>query len=128
MKKLRNEEIESIATQLVIAYEKQQGRDQFIKKTKGCGWDLCSKNNQEIRYIEIKSTKQKSLRGRWIEKMGREHMRSNQDFWVYAVVECKEDGSGRIIPISPDQLKTVEIVEEVKYVMKFPKEIFRTQT
>lgn len=124
MKKLKNLEIEDIATQLVIEYEKNQGRNILKPKQKGCGWDLCTSDGKETRYIEIKSTTKKNLTGRWIEKAGYSHLKNNPDFWVYAVVDCEENKQGKIIPLSPEQLKNVEIVEETKYIMKFPKEIF----
>lgn len=124
MKKLKNLEIENIATQLVIKYENEGGRKILKTKQKGCGWDLCTSDGKETRYIEIKSTSKKNLTGRWIEKAGYEHLKNNQDFWIYAVINCKDNGEGKIIALNHSQLKKVEIVEEIKYMMKFPKETF----
>jgi hypothetical protein len=124
VKKLKNLEIETVATQLVINFEKEHGRSILKNKQKGCGWDLCTSDGNEIRYIEIKSTTGKKLTGRWIEKAGHEHLKNNLNFWIYAVVNCKENGEGRIITLNHQQLKKVEIVEETKYIMKFAKETF----
>jgi hypothetical protein len=116
-----NIDIETIAVNLVLAKEAQEGRYSFIQKTRGCGWDLstATKDHSEIRYIEIKSTKTKKLVGRWLEKAGYEHLKNNKNFWIYSVTECKEDGSGIIKKYNWDDLQKLEIKEEIKYVVKF---------
>lgn len=121
---MKNLEIETVAVKLVLEHEKKEGRHIFKEKYKGCGWDVCSSDGINIRYIEIKSSKSKKLTGRWIEKAGYEHIKNNPNFWIYAVVNCKEDGSGNIIPINQTQLKNLGIVEEIKYILKIPNYFF----
>lgn len=110
-----NLDIEKIGTDIVLAYERAQGRDISKIKTKGCGWDLCTANQNEIRYIEIKTTKSKKLVGRWLEHRGYDQFLNNPDFWIYGVTEIKEDGTGKLKVYSP---KNIKITEDVKYVLK----------
>ena len=114
--KMKNLDIEKIGTDLVIAHEKAQGREIFRPKFKGCGWDLCTGNPNETRYIEIKTTRSKKLTGRWLEKAGYNQFRMNPDFYIYGVTEVKEDGTGIITVYKPSDI-TIE--EDIKYVLKF---------
>jgi len=114
--KMKNLDIEKIGTDLVIAYEKAQGREPFRPKYKGCGWDLNFGNNKETRYIEIKTTRSKKLTGRWLEKAGYNQLRMNPDFYVYGVTDIKDDGTGTLtIHTAAD----ITIEEDIKYVLKF---------
>jgi Holliday junction resolvase-like predicted endonuclease len=112
-----NLDIEKIGTKLVIEFEKEQGREILQQKYKGCGWDLCTSNDKETRFIEIKTSKSKKLVGRWIEKHGFEQLQNNPNFWVYSVTECKEDGTGIVKTYKGSDL---QYKEEVKYVLSFP--------
>ncbi len=111
-----NLDIEKIGTQIVIAYEKEQGREEFRPKYKGCGYDYCSGNDKETRYIEIKTTKSKKLTGRWLEKAGYNQLKLNPDFYVYGVTDIKEDGTGKLTIYTAADI-TIE--EDIKYVLKF---------
>jgi len=113
---MTNLDIEKIGTQLVIEFEKQQGREILRQKYKGCGWDLCTGNKNETRFIEIKTSRSKKLKGRWIEKCGFEHLQNNSHFWVYSVTECQENGSGIVKPYKGSNLK---YKEEIKYILSF---------
>lgn len=113
---MTNLDIEKIGTDLVLQYEQEQGRKQSKNKFSGCGWDLCTSNDSETRYIEIKTTTQKKLVGRWLEKAGYEHLKNNSNFWIYAVTEIKNDGTGKLAIYTA---KDITIHEEIKYVMKF---------
>ena len=113
---MKNLDIEKIGTDLVIAYEKGQGREIFRSKYKGCGYDLCTGNQNETRYIEIKTTRSKKLTGRWLEKAGYNQLRMNPDFYVYSVTNIKEDGTGVITVYTAADI-TIE--EDIKYVLKF---------
>ena len=110
-----NLDIEKIGTTLVLSYEKSQGRVPIQSKTKGCGWDLCTGNEHEKRYIEIKTTRSKKLTGRWLEHKGYEQFLNNPNFWVYGVTEIKEDGTGKVKTYSP---KKIVVTEDIKYVLK----------
>lgn len=110
-----NLDIERIGTDVVLAYEHSQNRAVVKLKTKGCGWDLCTGNEKETRYIEIKTTKSKKLTGRWLEHKGYEQFCNNPDFWIYGVTEIKEDGTGKLKIYSP---KDILITEDIKYVLK----------
>lgn len=113
---MKNLDIEKIGTDIVIAHEKEQGREVFRPKYKGCGYDLCMGNNKETRYIEIKTTTQKKLVGRWLEKAGYNQFNMNPDFYIYGVTEIKQDGTGKLKEYRPSD---ITIVEEIKYVLKF---------
>ena len=115
---MTNLDIEKIGTDLVLEYERKNGRLPFKPKHPGCGWDICTANQNEIRYIEIKTSTQKKLVGRWLEKAGYNNLKNNPDFWIYAVTEVKEDGTGILTVYSP---KDIVIEEDIKYVMKFNK-------
>ena len=113
---MKNLDIEKIGTDIVIAYEKKEGREIFRPKFRGCGWDLCTGNNKETRYIEIKTTCSKRLVGRWLEKAGHNQFIINPDFYIYGVTEIKEDGTGKLAIYKPSD---ITIVEEIKYVLTF---------
>jgi hypothetical protein len=115
---MTNLDIEKIGTEIVTAYEKTQGREIFRPKYKGCGYDLCTGNNKETRYIEIKTTRSKKLTGRWLEKAGYNQLQMNPDFYVYGVTDIKDEGTG-ILTIYTAADITIE--EDIKYVMKFEK-------
>jgi hypothetical protein len=110
-----NLDIEKIGTELVLKYEKEQQRNMLKNKTKGCGWDICTGNEKEIRYIEIKTTRSKKLTGRWLEHKGYDQFLNNPNFWIYGVTEIKEDGSGKVKTYSP---KNIIVTEDIKYVLK----------
>ena len=110
-----NLDIERIGTNLVLDYERSQNRTVLKVKTKGCGWDICTGNDKEIRYIEIKTTCSKRLTGRWLEHKGYDQFKNNPDFWIYGVTEIKEDGTGKVKMYSP---KNITITEDIKYVLK----------
>lgn len=110
-----NLDIEKIGTYIVLNYERSQNRSIVELKTKGCGWDLCTGNNKEIRYIEIKTTRSKKLTGRWLEHKGYEQFKNNPNFWIYGVTEIKEDGTGKLKIYSP---KNIQVTEDIKYVLK----------
>jgi len=111
-----NLHIEKIGTDIVIAHEKAEGREIFRPKYKGCGWDLCTGNENEIRYIEIKTTTQKKLTGRWLEKAGYNQFKTNKEFYIYGVTEIKQEGTGKLAIYKPSD---IIIEEEIKYVLKF---------
>jgi hypothetical protein len=47
---MKNLDIEKIGTDLVIAYEKAQGREPFRPKYKGCGWTTINTNRSCFDY------------------------------------------------------------------------------
>jgi hypothetical protein len=117
---IKNLDIERIGTDLVIAYEKAQGRDISKPKVKGCGWDLCTGDDKETRYIEVKATTKKRLEGRWLEKAGHNQLQTNPEFFIYVITNIDEND------ISKGDIKIytkedVSIVEEVKYMLKLKK-------
>jgi hypothetical protein len=114
---IKNLDIEKIGTDLVIAYEKIQGRDISKPKVKGCGWDLCTGDDKETRYIEVKATTKKRLEGRWLEKAGHNQLQTNPEFFIYVITNIDEND------ISKGDIKIytkedVTIVEEIKYMLK----------
>jgi Domain of unknown function (DUF3883) len=115
---MTNLDIEKIGTDLVLEYERKNQRLPFKTKYSGCGWDICTANKNETRYIEIKTSTQKKLVGRWLEKAGHNHLKTNPEFWIYAVTEIKEDGTGKLNIYTASDI-TIE--EDIKYVMKFNK-------
>lgn len=113
---MTNLEIERIGTLLVLEYEKSQGRRPLKEKFKGCGWDICTGNSLETRYIEIKTSRSKKLSGRWIEKKGWEQLKNNPDFWIYSVTEISSIPFGIIKTFKGSEIK---IREEIKYILCF---------
>lgn len=114
---IKNLDIERIGTDLVVAYEKTQGREIFRPKVKGCGWDLCTGNDKETRYIEVKATTKKRLEGRWLEKASHNQLQINPDFYIYVVTNIDEND------ISKGDIKIyvkedITITEEIKYMLK----------
>ena len=116
MQFVTNIDIEKVGTSLVLKYESENGRVVKQQKYRGCGWDICTGNDQETRYIEIKTSKSKKLVGRWLERHGFEQLRNNKDFWVYSVTECDENGTGVIKTYRGKDLK---YKLETKYVLEF---------
>ena len=113
---MKNLDIEKIGTDIVMSFEAKEGRQSFRPKYKGCGWDICTGNDKETRYIEIKTTTQKKLVGRWLEKAGHNQFKMNPDFYIYGVTEIKQDGTGKLTVYRPSDIL---IEEEIKYVLKF---------
>jgi hypothetical protein len=114
---IKNLDIERIGTDLVIAYEKSQGREICKPKVKGCGWDLCTGSGNETRYIEVKATTKRRLEGRWLEKASHNQLQTNPEFYIYTITNIDEHD------ISKGDIKIytredVTIVEEIKYMLK----------
>jgi len=114
---IKNLDIEKIGMDLVIAYEKEQGRLIFRPKSKGCGWDLCTGNPKETRYIEVKATTKKRLEGRWLEKASHNQLQNNPDFYIYVITNIDENdvSKGNIKIYTKED---ITIVEEIKYMLK----------
>lgn len=114
---MRNLDIEKIGTDIIVAYEKKQGREIIKPKFKGCGWDLCTGDGNEIRFIEVKATKSKRVTGRWLEKAGHNQLQTNPHFYVYTVTDIQENDNSGILNIYTKA--DIEITEEIKYMLKF---------
>jgi len=121
---MSNLETERLARAAVIQYEANRGRTEVEGEGgKGSGYDLKTQNAQgESRLIEIKSTKKPYLTARWLEPLEFEVMMTNDNYWVYAVLNAVD--SPRIRAFSKTEWLEHFDREELKRWYKFSRKEF----
>jgi hypothetical protein len=110
-------EIERIAVETVIQYERNQGRKPVSVEEENCGWDVTSLlGGQVARYIEAKG--RSGVGGvaltpnEWIKAQ-----RFGKDYWLYVVVNCRTKPELHIIQDPASKLSPREEVSVVRYMV-----------
>lgn len=82
---MANHQTEKKALEVVVAYEAANQRTAI--RVHKCGYDLCSKGDNEERHIEVKGTTKKSFSFRWLEPKEQKCLIEDPCFWLYLVTE-----------------------------------------
>jgi hypothetical protein len=110
-------EIERIAVETAMEYERSQGRKPVSVEAENCGWDLTSLHGGQVaRYIEAKG--RSGVGGvaltpnEWIKAQ-----RFGKDYWLYVVVNCRTKPELHIIQDPASKLSPREEVSVVRYMI-----------
>ena len=110
-------EIERIAVELVMKYEREQGRKPVSVEEDNCGWDVSSLLEGQVdRYIEVKGRAGEGgvalTPNEWIKAQ-----RFGKDYWLYVVVNCKTNPQLFLIQDPAAKLNPKEEVSVVRYMV-----------
>jgi len=109
----RDDEIESIAMKIVLQYEMENGREPEDVSRDNLGFDIISKNEKELRFIEVKG--RAAFGGialtpnEWIKAK-----RLKGDYWLYIVIDARTSPKLYIIQNPAERLKTREEIKVVR--------------
>jgi SNF2 family DNA or RNA helicase len=110
-----SEEIEKIGMNIVMEYEKSQGREPEDVSKENLGYDIRSKGKNEIRYIEVKTRKNEgSIALTLNEKNYAE--RFKEQYWLYVVYNAVSNPELLIINNPAEKLK-MEEKKEVRFII-----------
>jgi len=112
---VENEEIERIGMEIAMEYERRNGRKPEDVSDKNLGFDIKSKNENEIRYIEVKSRAGEGD----VELTTNEWMmarRFRDNYWLYVVSNAASNPTLTIIQNPADNLEALKKIE-VRYVV-----------
>jgi superfamily II DNA or RNA helicase len=110
-----SEEIEKIGMNIVMEYEKSQGREPEDVSKENLGYDIRSKGKNEIRYIEVKTRKNEgSIALTLNEKNYAE--RFKEQYWLYVVYNAASNPELLIINNPAEKLK-MEEKKEVRFII-----------
>jgi hypothetical protein len=110
-------EIERIAVQKAIEYEREQGRKPVSVEEENCGWDVTSLlGGQVARYIEVKGRSRIGgvalTPNEWIKAQ-----RFGKDYWLYVVVNSRTEPGLHIIQDPASKLTPREEMSVVRYMI-----------
>ena len=111
-----DEEVERIGMEIAIEYEKSQGRVPEDVSKENLGFDIRSRGEKEIRYIEVKARAKEGdialTPNEWLKaKM------LNEEYWLYVVTNAKTNPELYIINNPAENLEAKEKVEVVRYII-----------
>jgi superfamily II DNA or RNA helicase len=109
-------DVEAVAVQVAMQYELDHGRDPESVELSNLGFDLRSRGQQEIRYIEVKGRRGMGAisltANEWI-KAGR----FGEEYWLYVVYDCGTSNP-RLLVIR-DPARTLSVVENTHTAARF---------
>jgi len=110
-------EVEKIAVDVSMQYERDQGRKPVSVEEENCGWDVTSLDGGQVaRYIEVKGRAGEGgvalTPNEWIKAQ-----RFGKDYWLYVVVNCKSQPELHMIQDPASKLSPKEEVSVVRYVV-----------
>jgi len=110
-------EVERIAVDLVMKYERDQGRKPVSVEEENCGWDVTSLTGGQVeRYIEVKGRAGEGgvalTPNEWIKAQ-----RFGKDYWLYVVVNCKTTPQLYLIQDPASKLSPKEELSVVRYLV-----------
>jgi len=112
----RDEEVEKIAMDFVMSYEEKQGRRSDNVSSENLGYDIKSRKQKEVRYIEVKGrAKIGDVSLSPNEKIKAERFGDN--YWLYVVWNCATSPRLEKIPNPIKNLKMKEIVSVTRYII-----------
>jgi superfamily II DNA or RNA helicase len=113
-----DEEIEKIGMEIAINYERSQGRFPFDVSKENLGYDIKSKSEGEIRYIEVKARKDEGqivlTPNEWLKAK-----RFKEQYWLYVVSNAVKNPTLYIINNPAENLNVQEKVEIVRFIVPF---------
>ena len=121
---MANLDTEKIGLDVVIAYEKGEGRVS-VSRVRGCGFDLVSKkeDGSDERHIEVKTTAKDRFTFRWLEALEQQALESDDRFFLYHVTDVGSD-SPRVLVYDRKKLKERFSEAITHHVYVFPKADF----
>ena len=112
----RDEEIERIAMEIAMDFEKKEGRRPEDVSSENLGYDIKSKGDKELRYIEVKGrariAKIVLTPNEWIKAN-----RFKENYWLYVVANCSTKPQLYLIQDPASKLKPNEVVEITRYIV-----------
>jgi len=115
---VESEEVERVGMEVVMAYERQQGREPVDVSAEKVGYDIRSKtpDGRKVRYIEVKA---RARRGKvaltpneWFSAQ-----RLGSEYWLYVVVDAATQPVLYLIQDPAAHLEPEEEVQVVRYVV-----------
>jgi len=110
------EEIERIGMEIAMEYERQQGRVPEDVSKENLGFDIRSKEKDEIRYIEVKARVNEGevalTPNEWFKAK-----RFKKQYWLYVVANAKTNPTLYIINNPAENLNPEEKVEVVRFIV-----------
>jgi len=109
-------EIEAIGMQIAMEYERSQGREPEDVSKENLGFDIRSKGQDGIRYIEVKSRANEGdvalTQNEWFKAK-----RFKDDYWLYIVTKAGTNPVLNIIRNPAENLIPAERVEVVRFLI-----------
>lgn len=110
-------EVERIAVEVAMQYERDHGRHPVSVETENCGWDVTSLlEGKPSRYIEVKGRAGEGgvalTPNEWIKAQ-----RFGKDYWLYVVVNCRTAPQLFLIQDPASKLNPKEEVSVVRYMV-----------
>jgi superfamily II DNA or RNA helicase len=113
----RDDEVEAIAMEVAMAYERAEGREPEDVSAEALGFDVRSLGPDSPRYIEVKGRAAVGsvalTRNEWIKAQ-----RFGDDYWLYIVVDCKTEPRLYVLQNPAAVLRPEEELEVVRYIVR----------
>jgi len=113
---ISDEEIERIGMEIVMEYEKNQGREPEDVSKENLGFDIRSKVDRETRYIEVKARKDEGqvalTCNEWFKAK-----RFKEQYWLYVVANASISPTLYITNNPAEKLNIQEKVEVVRFIV-----------
>ena len=111
-----DEEIEKIGMEVAMAYERMNGRIPEDVSAENLGYDIRSRGDGEVRYIEVKAratTGEVALtQNEWFKAK-----RFRDQYWLYVVENAAINPTLYIINNPAEKLEVIEKVESVRFIV-----------
>lgn len=109
-------EIERIGMEIAMRYEKENGRTPEDVSEENLGFDIRSKGEREVRYIEVKARKDEGevvlTPNEWFKAR-----RFREQYWLYVVTNAATKPTLWIINNPAENLEVKEKVEVVRFIV-----------
>jgi len=111
-----NEQIEKIAMEIAVKYEKDQRRKPEDVSKENLGFDIRSKGKADVRYIEVKARKEEGsvalTPNEWFKAK-----RFKEKYWLYVVVNAATNPVLFLVNNPVENLDVAERVEVVRFLV-----------
>lgn len=111
-----DEEIERIGMEVVMEYERSQGREPEDVSKRNLGFDIRSRGKGEIRYIEVKARKDEGAVALTVNEWLKAKM-LKENYWLYIVCNAITNPTIYIINNPAENLKVQDKVEIVRFIV-----------
>ena len=111
-----DEEIERIGMEVVMKYERSQGREPEDVSKRNLGFDIRSRGKGEIRYIEVKARKDEGAVALTVNEWLKAKMLKD-NYWLYIVCNAIINPTIYIINNPAENLKVQDKVEIVRFIV-----------
>ena len=113
---ISDEEIEKVGMQIAMEYERNQGRTPEDVSEENLGFDIRSKGEKEIRYVEVKARKDEGAialtPNEWFKAK-----RFKEQYWLYVVANASKTPTLYLINNPAFNLNVQEKVEVVRFLV-----------